>query len=328
MPKITDPNPHLSILEGDGDVKKQIAEQAKRALEMVQRRNELPPQTAEQIEAERFQYESNAYASDNALYAAARSTSASFLVIPLDGTKPLVKPTDATRDARELFLWWDRWPDANPGILLGRIGGVFAIRVEDNKAWELLWEMSAVPMHDPDTDKKWTAYRHLGGGRVRLLAPSQPFTTRSRSGWGREWLQFARDFEREDRNRHPETGFLVYSYPSVQSGMDAFNYPSRAIASGIRLLGEGDVLPWDGSILEGGMKFTRLRHALLRRRYGSLRRSASLEAVRSWPPLVKRTRPPYGPMTPTTWALLRRRGKRASEPIKPRLPNVSEPKRR
>ena len=31
---ITDPNPHLSILDGDGQVKKQIAEQAERSYQV------------------------------------------------------------------------------------------------------------------------------------------------------------------------------------------------------------------------------------------------------------------------------------------------------
>jgi hypothetical protein len=50
------------------------------------------------------------------------------------------------------------------------------------------------------------------------------------------------------------TGFLVWSYPPVQSGQDAFDYRSRTIASGIRLLGEGEVLPWDGSELDDGIR--------------------------------------------------------------------------
>jgi hypothetical protein len=59
MPDVLDPNPGLSWLE-DGDTKRKIAAQAKRALEMADRAKELPPLTAEEIEAERFQYESNA----------------------------------------------------------------------------------------------------------------------------------------------------------------------------------------------------------------------------------------------------------------------------
>jgi hypothetical protein len=108
---IYDPNPHLSILEGDGQVKKQIAEQAKRALDMAQRQREAPPLSAEQIKAERFQYESNEHAAQNPLYAAARSTSAHFLVVPLDKTEPLVRPADATRDAWQIFQWWSTWPE-------------------------------------------------------------------------------------------------------------------------------------------------------------------------------------------------------------------------
>ena len=247
-----DPNPQLSILE-DGRVKKQIAEQAKRALEMAQRAKELPPLTAEEIEAERFQYESNAYASDNPRYAAARAAGVNFLVVPLDGTTPLVEPFEATREPRKLLTWWAEYPEANPGVLLGRIGGVFALRVEDNKAWELLKEMAAVPKYDPDTDQRSTEYRDLNGARIHLLAHSEPFSTRSRGGWGREWIRAVRELERETRNRNPQTFFVVWSYPPVQSGVDAFDYKSRTIATGLRLLGEGEVLPWTGSVLEDGV---------------------------------------------------------------------------
>jgi Bifunctional DNA primase/polymerase, N-terminal len=251
---ITNLNPHLSILDGDGRVKEQIARQARRALDMADRMKELPPQTAEEIEAERFQYESNAYASDNPLYSAARAAAVNFLVVPLDGTTPLVEPFEATREPRKLFAWWLEYPEANPGVLLGRIGGVFALRVEDNKAWELLTEMAAVPMRDPDTDKTWTEYKDLGGARVRLLAPSEPFSTRSRGGWGRNFDRAVRDLQREAHDRNPQTFFVVWSYPSVQSGQDAFDYRSRTIATGLRLLGEGEVLPWSGAILEGGIQ--------------------------------------------------------------------------
>jgi Bifunctional DNA primase/polymerase, N-terminal len=123
------------------------------------------------------------YASDNPLYAAARSAAVNFLVVPLDGTSPLVDPSEATREPRKLLTWWAEYPDANPGILLGRIGGVFALRVEDNKAYELLKEMAAIPMRDPDTDKTWTEYRDLSGSFVRLLAPSQPFSVRWPTTW-------------------------------------------------------------------------------------------------------------------------------------------------
>src|SRR5829696_1486979 len=184
MPKtVLDPNPHISILD-DGQVKRQIAEQARRALDMADRQREAPPLSEEQLERERFQAESNAMAEGNPLYAAARAASAHFLVVPLNGKDPLVRPTDATRDAWQIFLWWSNWPEANPGILLGRAGGTLAIRVQDNKAWERLKEMAAVPMRD-DNDKTWIEYRDLGGARVRLLAPSHPFSVRHRGGWGR-----------------------------------------------------------------------------------------------------------------------------------------------
>jgi hypothetical protein len=112
--------------------------------------------------------------------------------------------------------------------------------------------MAAVSKRDPDTDRSWTEYKDLSYARVRLLAPSQPFSTRSRGGWGREWVRAVKELENEARNRKPQTFFLVWGYPAVQSGMDAFDYKSRTIATGLRLLGDGEVLPWQGSILEDG----------------------------------------------------------------------------
>jgi Bifunctional DNA primase/polymerase, N-terminal len=249
MPKsVLDPNPHISILD-DGRVKEQIAREARRALEMAQRRRELPL-TAEQIEAERFQYESNEYASQNELYAAARAASA-FLVLPLDGTSPLVEPSKATRDPRVLFQWWKEHPSANPGVLLGRRGGIFAIRVEDNKAAERLREMAIVPRRDGYKDRSWLEDQGIGGKVVRLVAPSQPFSTRSVGGWGKELDRAAAELVKESRNRNPQTHFLVYSYPPVV-GFDAFDYKTKAIDSGVKLLGDHAVMPWNGAILEGG----------------------------------------------------------------------------
>jgi hypothetical protein len=254
MPRtIQDPNPHLSILD-DGKVKKQIAEQARRALDMVDRQKEAPPLSEEQLEREKLQFASNAMAEANPLYAAARSAAVNFLVVPLDGTSPLVKPSEATREPWQLFLWWDRWPDANPGILLGRVGGVFALRVEDGEAYERLRDMAAVDRRDPDTDRTWTEYRDLSGATVRLVAPSRPFSMRTRGGWGRDFDRAAEELRRESQARNPETFWLVWSYPPVQSGQDAHDFPSRTIGTGLRLLGEGEVMPWSGSVVEDGIQ--------------------------------------------------------------------------
>jgi Bifunctional DNA primase/polymerase, N-terminal len=247
---IYDPNPHISILD-DGQVKRQIAEQARRALEMADRVKELPPQTAEQIEAEQFAYESNAYASENPLYASARAAS-SYLVLPLEpnGTSPLVEPSKATRDPRVLFDFWSRWPSANPGILLGRRGGIFAIRVEDNKAAERLRAMAIVPRPAVGRHPSWLEDRGIGGATVRLYAPSQPFSMRVRGGWEAEFEQAARELANESRNRNPQTLFLVYSYPPV-TGLDAFEYRTKMIDTGVKLLGDHAVMPWNGAIVDG-----------------------------------------------------------------------------
>jgi hypothetical protein len=247
-----DPNPHISILD-DGMVKKQIANQARQALDMADRLKSAPPPTEEQRQRERFQFESNEYAAQNPLYAAARG-SASFLVLPLDGTKPLVDLSEATRDDRTLFEWGQKWPEANPGILLGRIGGVFALRIEDKAALARLWEMASYECYDEDTDKRWIEYRDIGGASVRLLGPSRPFSIRARTGWGRQFTRAVVEMTQEDEQRQPQTCWLLYSYHPVVSGMDAWDFRSRTVLPGVKLLGEGEVLPFDGAILEGGVR--------------------------------------------------------------------------
>jgi hypothetical protein len=217
---------------------------------MAERMKELPPQTIEQIEAERFQYESNAYAADNPLYAAARSAAVQFLVLPLKDTEPLVEPTKATRDPKRLLAWWKEWPEASPGIALGRAAGVFALRVDDKKAWERLREMAIVERRDADTDKSWKEDRGLGGQLVRLVAPARPISTRAIGGWGRDFDREVQELARESRNRNPQTFFLVYSYPPP-SGLDAFEYKTRIIEQGVKLLGDHAVMPWEGAIVDG-----------------------------------------------------------------------------
>lgn len=253
MPK--DLNPHISILD-DPKPKQQVAKLAERNLTLA---DELQrhPFSPEQLEREKFQFESNALAEQNPLYAAARSASA-FLVLPLEpqGTRPLVELSEATREPRQIFEWWGHeFPEANIGVLLGRVGGIFALKVEDEAAYLRLREMAAEQMHDPDNDRTWTEYRDLGGAFVRFGVPSQLPRYRMRTGWGKAFSNAAAKEDRElTRKRQSDSLALVWSYPHVTSGMDAFEYRSRTIGPGLRVIGEGEVLPWNGSILEDGAR--------------------------------------------------------------------------
>jgi hypothetical protein len=239
----------LDIIE-DARLKTRLAELGRRQQETAEglKNQHL---TNEQIEAERFAYESNALAEKLPKYAAARAASTNFLVVPLNGASPLVKPSDATRDARELFLWWDRWPEANIGVALGRVGGALALRVEDDAAYGRLREMATVERHDDD-DRSWKEYREIGGFSVRLVAPSKPFVSRSVLAWGKEYARAVNEMHKADEQRHPF--FFVWSFPSVVSGADAFDYRGRKVGDGLTLMGEGDVLPWAGSILGDGIQ--------------------------------------------------------------------------
>jgi hypothetical protein len=241
----------LDILE-DARLKTRLVELGQRQRETAEGLKDQHL-TNEQIEAERFQYESNAMAEASPLYAAARAASTNFLVVPLDGTSPLVEPSEATREPRRLLAWWQQWPEANPGIALGRVGGALALRVEDSAAYGRLREMATVERHDDD-DRTWRELREIGGYTVRLVAPSRPFVSRSVLGWGKDYTRAVNEMRKEDEHRHPETFFFVWSFPSVVSGADAFDYRGRKVGQGLTLMGEGEVLPWAGSILGDGVQ--------------------------------------------------------------------------
>jgi len=247
----------VEIIE-DGRMKARLAELGRRQRETVEGLKNQH-QTDAQIQAERFQHESNEYATQNALYAASRAASANFLVVPLDGTTPLVKPTDATNNPWQLFNWWDKWPSANPGVALGRVGGILALKVDDLAAHLRLREMARVVHPAVEGSSKedgasgYVEFREIGGYTVRLVVPGRPFSTRMVQGWGKDWTDAVNTMLKEDEQRQPETFFLVWSYPSIVSGQDCFDYPSRKVGQGLTALAEG-AIPWQGSILDDGIQ--------------------------------------------------------------------------
>jgi hypothetical protein len=247
----------LEIIE-DARLKARLAELGRRQQETAEGLKQQRP-TDEQMEAERRQAESNALAEANPLYSAARATSANFLVVPLapGGTEPLVPLSKATNDARQLYEWWssEEFKDCNPGILLGRVGGVLALQVDDDDALLRLRQMARVdhPEYEDGRDsvRAYVEYREIGGDKVRLVRPSQPVSVRSLSGWGKDVKEALIKRERELWANRPQALWLVWSYPAVQSGMDAHDFRSRKVGPGLTVLGEGDVLPWEGSVIEG-----------------------------------------------------------------------------
>jgi hypothetical protein len=234
-------------------IKRQVAELGRRQQERAEEiSRQRPILSDEEIANERFQAESNALAEANPLYAAARSASAAFLVVPLapGSTEPLVDPREASNVPRTLFEWWTRHEGANPGLLLGRVGGALALKVDDMAAYGRLREMATVEYHDED-DRTWKEYREIGGYSLRLVRPSQPVRMRSIQGWGKAYARALTERERELRAKRPEAFYLAWSYPSVISGLDAHDFRSRKLGPGLTVLGEGDVLPADGAIVSG-----------------------------------------------------------------------------
>jgi Bifunctional DNA primase/polymerase, N-terminal len=256
MPKsYTDPNPGISILE-DRATKEKVAANVGRAIELAGRLSSAHPLDDEQMERERWQAESNALADASPFYASARSAGVHFSVLPLEpgGTKPLVHPTEATSEPRQLLEWWAATPTANVGVALGRRGNLVALRIADNDAYTRLVEMVGGKVSGSGTEQKWTEWRDLSGARVRLYVPEEPFEIRFRGGWEKELTRIGAELGRERLKRQPEASFLVWSFPTIESGQDVFNYPSRVIAEGLRLLGEGETMAWSGSILEGNVQ--------------------------------------------------------------------------
>jgi hypothetical protein len=248
----------LDIIE-DARLKTRLAELGQRQQETAE---QLKDQhlTDEQVEAERFAFESNALAAELPLYSSARAASANFLVLPLEplGTKPVVDLKEATRDARQLYEFWTTYPDANVGILLGRVGGVLALQVDDLAAYQRLREMARVVQPavgtGEDSIKGYIEYRELGGYSVHLVKTSRPVSMRLIQGWGRDYTKAIQKADQEEQQRQLETFFLMFSYHSVTSGLDAWDMKSHTVLPGVKLLGEGEVLPWQGSILDDGIQ--------------------------------------------------------------------------
>jgi hypothetical protein len=248
----------LDIIE-DAKLKARIADLGQRQRETAERLKDQPL-TDEQIEAEQFQAISNALAEERPLYAAARAASVNFLVVPLapGSAKPLIDPREATNDPRQIMSWWDNEPQANVGIALGRIGGVLALRVEDTDAYVQLREVTKIRHRGVDDGrdsvKGYVEYLELPRYSVHLVKPSRPFSMRLIQGWGPDYSNAIREVDREERQRQLETFWLVFSYPSVISGLDAHDFKSHTIRPGVKLLGEGETLAWQGSILDGGIQ--------------------------------------------------------------------------
>jgi hypothetical protein len=228
------------------DVADQIAKLKERALEIAAR--PLPPMSDEQLERERWQYESNAYAERCPMYAVARATSMHHAVIPLEplGTEPLVSPSEATRDERAILKWWASWPEANVGVPIGRANNVIAVHVEDMRAAKRLRRLAAFEVHDPDNDVTYIEHRDLNAASSRLIRPTS-IVARQFSGWGKEPSRRLR--EKYERELPPEGFTLLWSYPPI--GLDAHDFPARRVTLGVNVLGPNEILPWGESRLEG-----------------------------------------------------------------------------
>jgi hypothetical protein len=148
----------------------------------------------------------------------------------------------------ERFEFWRKTPNANVGVVVGRVSNLIALYVADHAAALRLRELAEFECYDEDTDKRWTERRLIGGARVGFQAP--PLQPDRWTGWGKkavvEHLK-----ERYQMSRPPEAHWLTWSYPTVASGQDAFDYRARKVGPGLTVLGEGEVIPWAGRLQNG-----------------------------------------------------------------------------
>ena len=75
---------------------------------------------------------------------------------------------DATRDPATIHEWWDRWPDANIGIVTGAESGIFVLDVDGARGKESLIEFAQRGCHLPDT---YTVRTGGGGQHFYFLWP-------------------------------------------------------------------------------------------------------------------------------------------------------------
>ena len=68
---------------------------------------------------------------------------------------------DASRESATIREWWERWPDANIGILTGPESGFFVLDVDGKQGEESLIELERRGCHLPDT----YTVRTGGGGQ-------------------------------------------------------------------------------------------------------------------------------------------------------------------
>jgi hypothetical protein len=201
------------------------------------------PVNAEQEARERWQWESNLWAEQHPMYSVARSAASNHTIVPLEpkGTAPLVPVSDATRDDRIILEWYQEWPDANVGCPVSRANSLIVLQVEGDAAKARLHESAEYEQNNI------LQYHSLGAARV-TLQPLHGVSVRHALGWAKAAEQGLQKAREQEQQRRPDIMWLAWGYP-FSVDQDAWNYPNRRIGSGLTVLGDGDVLPWDGSIL-------------------------------------------------------------------------------
>ena len=110
--------------------------------------------------------------------AARKYASAGLAVIPVN---PKTKSPytnhgshDASRDLRQIDLWWKTFPDANVGIVTGQVNAglvVIDLDVDSNKGIDGIAELREWERHNGKLPDTWRAITGRGGAHLYYLAP-------------------------------------------------------------------------------------------------------------------------------------------------------------
>jgi hypothetical protein len=218
----------------------------------------------------------------NPLFSAARSVAVHRPVLPLEagGTTPMVPINEANQDLATLIDWWVQWPEANVGCLAGHFGRLIAVRIggspEALEAWRAL---ATISYRDPDSDRVYSELQPMEAAVVTVGEQPPPVRVRNvRLPWGKKaQAQALQDILKGQRPKII-VSYLLWSFPTLESGQDLYDYPRKQLASGVDLLGEGDVIPAGGHLLDGtaihtpGIGWLPEVPAWFARRYGKARK--------------------------------------------------------
>ncbi len=113
----------------------------------------------------------------NKVKAALEYAENNFSVIPIQPNKtphcPWKQYQDIRATAQEIKAWWDKWPEANVGIVTGTISGIVVVDIDTEDGYEAIQE------YIPDGMKVPTV-KSPGGWHLYFKAPTQSISNNTK----------------------------------------------------------------------------------------------------------------------------------------------------